>query len=80
MLQEPLEPREDSLYTPQHWGGLCVLLGLVSRPGRGWRQIQASACAVALFTETGEAPSFRHLAAYISQQPFLCGVSHHMGM
>jgi hypothetical protein len=32
MLREPREPREDSLYTPQHWGGLCVLLGLVSLP------------------------------------------------
>ena len=32
MLQEPREPREDCLYTPQHWGELCVLLGLVSLP------------------------------------------------
>jgi hypothetical protein len=32
ILREPQEPREDCLYTPQHWGGLCVLLGLVSLP------------------------------------------------
>jgi hypothetical protein len=32
MLQELREPREDCLYTPQHWGELCVLLGLVSQP------------------------------------------------
>jgi hypothetical protein len=32
MLPEPQAAREDSLYTPQHWGGLCVLLGLVSLP------------------------------------------------
>jgi hypothetical protein len=32
MLREPREPREDCLYTPQHWGELCVLLGLVSLP------------------------------------------------
>jgi hypothetical protein len=46
------EPREDSLYTPQHREKLCVLLGLVSLPGtlicmhpqRGWRQIWASTC------------------------------------
>jgi hypothetical protein len=28
----PREPWEGCLYTPQHWGGLCVLLGLVSLP------------------------------------------------
>ena len=30
MLREPRKPSEDCLYTPQHWGELCVLLGLVS--------------------------------------------------
>ena len=24
MLREPRKPREDFLYTPQHWGELCV--------------------------------------------------------
>jgi hypothetical protein len=32
MLREPRKPSEDCLYTPQHWGELCVLLGLVSLP------------------------------------------------
>jgi hypothetical protein len=32
MLLEPRKPREDCLYTPQHCGELCVLLGLVSLP------------------------------------------------
>ena len=30
MLRELRKPREDSLYTPQHWGELRILLGLVS--------------------------------------------------
>jgi hypothetical protein len=74
MLREPREPREDCLYTPQHWGELRVLLGQSAGTlicmhllGRGWRQIRASACAVALFMATvyrRPVPYFRRPAAY----------------
>ena len=77
MLQGLRELREECLYNPALGRAMCPpgigqsagTLICMHPLGRVWRQIRASACAVALFLATvywRPVPSFRCPAAYIS--------------